>query len=135
MFNSSQWFNSKGSAADTKAPDFEYEQDCPKGMQASPTEGLQGRDDAGAETTHAHSYVHVHAHTPTRAHIRTHKCTQTCVHRFLLHANTQRYMHAHAHVHVCMQEPQHVCKCTHTHCTHARKFVFCTHTHVHTQIW
>ena len=34
---------------------FEYVHGCPKGMQANPTEGFQGGDDAGTETAHAHS--------------------------------------------------------------------------------
>jgi hypothetical protein len=58
-----------GSAADTEAIEFEYEQNCLKGMQANSTEGFQDGDDAGTETTHSLAYVH--ACTPARVHIHT----------------------------------------------------------------
>jgi len=38
--NPSHGSTARGSAADTEAPAFEYEQGCFKGMKANPTEGF-----------------------------------------------------------------------------------------------
>jgi hypothetical protein len=131
-FNS-QWFDSKGFSSRYRAPKFEYEQGCPKGMHANPTEVFQGRmmqecrNRNGTRTLtylcmhpppHAHTYAHILARIPV--------CTDA-------HANTQRHIHAHAHVsrtyvhaqahiHACMYEPQHACMQTHTY-AHARTHV------------
>ena len=94
-------------AAAPGAPELEYEQ----GMQANPTEGFQGGDDAGTETTHAHSSqicacthpcMHAHVHA-TRVHARAHACP--C---------TRKHAHAHAHVSMHMHTRTHTHAHTHT---------------------
>ena len=127
-----------GSAADTEAPEFEYEQGCLKGMQANPTEGFHGGDDAGTETAHAHSHLRTCACThPLHALTNGHTCARIPVCTDA-HANTQRYMHAHLYIltyvytHASMHEPQHARKCTRT-CTHSRmNTTISKHAHTHT---
>jgi len=136
-FNSNQCSTAKASEAATSgAPEFEYEQ-C---MQANPTEGFQGGDDAGIETTHAHSScifacthpcmrAHVHARIPARTHIHARKpvCTDA-------HANTCACVcvkvHAHVYTHV------HACTRTHTrmHVRTSARTQMHTHMHAHAYI-
>jgi len=112
-FNSSHWFNSRGlEAATPGASEFKYVQ----GMQANPTEGFQGGEDAETETTHAHkrhthtlhrndtrtlftetTHAYVHAPTPACAHM----CMHASLHaRTYMHANLCAQMHTQTNTYV-----------------------------------
>ena len=116
---------------------------CPKGMQANPTEGFQGGDDAGTETAHAHSHLracacthpHMHAHTYTYVHAylcalmhtQTHNGSRirTCTHPHM-HASISKHTHAHMYVYA----HRHPCTCANAHACTTRMYIFCKHTHI-----
>ena len=113
-FNSSRKFDRGSEAAALGAPEFEYEQ----GMQADPTEGFQGGDDAGTGTANAHS------------HLRAHLCTHTCVHRYTRkHTKAHACAHVYTHVHVRSRTRtrMHVTNLS----THANAYTPARTTHMH----
>ena len=71
-------FDSKVLSSRYRSTRVEYKQ----GMQASPTKGFQGGDDAGTETADTHSRARIPCTRPhTQTYVHAHLCTDT-------HANT-----------------------------------------------